>query len=290
MSKKWLSAALLATLTLTGCFINEDNLCQPKKAAFTATIEQQNASRAYDTSWEAGDVIGISGTSGETIYSNIAYTTTDGDGTFSPVNTEETINYMNDESVEFTAYYPWQKGAASVIEFSTTNQSDKKSFDYLYGTGSGSYTSPQVSIDFKHAMSKLTLKIKLGTGFSSETLPADATVRLSGLVHEGSFSLTECNASKVQLKSTATTVSDWDVTTSYGEMILLPQDLSNSPLTIAITIDGQTYTNSTSINPNMQQGKSYSYGITVYRSGLAITGSSISAWEQINGNDGEAIM
>lgn len=73
MKKTTLLTIALAA-TLTAC--NNDNPT-PNTGAdepnFTASIA--TAARAYDSAWESGDIIGISGQSGDKTYSNLKYTT-----------------------------------------------------------------------------------------------------------------------------------------------------------------------------------------------------------------------
>lgn len=102
--------ATLAAVLLPACTNEENSVADgdtPARATFTAAIDGQASTRAYDTSWEAGDAIGISGTTGGTAYTNVQYETGRGDGSFTAGTAGEEIYYQDNNAVTFTAYYPW---------------------------------------------------------------------------------------------------------------------------------------------------------------------------------------
>jgi hypothetical protein len=291
---------------------NDDNTATDERVEAKITAGVGELTRATGATWEEGDVIGVYVTdvTGTTegyqstmasLYKNVKYTLASGantgTATFSAASADRIFFQDNNETVTFAAYGPYQADASSItIDTEKNNTADtQKSIDLIYASGAkASKASPEIAFkgenEFRHVMSKLILNIKLGTGFSSETLPSDAKIELSGLIHKGTFSLTGDNAGKAVPDSSATAVANWDVTSSYGSLILLPQDLSKTPLTIAITINGQTYKNSVSITPNMQPGTSYSYNISVALTGISVTGSTIAEWESGTGGDGKATL
>lgn len=70
-----LFALAAVSMAFTACTDNEslnlDN--EPVKAVINATIADAFKTRAYDTTWENGDQIGITGTSGWETYTNMTY-------------------------------------------------------------------------------------------------------------------------------------------------------------------------------------------------------------------------
>ena len=95
-------------------------------------------------------------------------------------------------------------------------------------------------------------------------------------------------------------LDNWDIsgckytdaaTTRTYSLILLPQELSSNPLDVAVTINGQTYRNNTTINQDLEPGNSYTYTITVKKTGLVVSGCTITGWTD-NGTtgDGDAVM
>jgi hypothetical protein len=309
--RKTMLYAALAVATLCGCSTSEvDDAAEERvEAQILAGVNQ--GTRATGAIWEADDAIGVLVTGSSlgaestltALYPNQSYTLSSGansaNGQFAATSTADKIYFQSDSEVAtFAAYYPYAKDADGSVAVSTLkNQTaeGQKTIDLLYASGAtASKKSPTVSFtganEFQHVMSKLGLTITLGTGFDDDTLPDDATVTLGGLIHEGALALTGADAGKVVAATGAEAVSDWDITSSYGELLLIPQDLSQSPLTLTITVGGQTFTNTTSLCPNLQPGTSYTYNITVTLSGMAVSGSTISDWTVGEGGEGNATL
>lgn len=154
-------------------------------------MTDKQPTRAYDRTWENGDKIGISGTSGDVTYTNVAYETTNGDGNFTIVPGGTTIYYRTTDAVTFTAYYPQTDLAADVVTIpaDTREQSAQKSFDFLRAQGTGSKASKNVAFSFAHKMARLVLTIKPGTGVSYEEVKT-AKLMLSNYLYKGSFNVT----------------------------------------------------------------------------------------------------
>jgi hypothetical protein len=311
-------AAMLAVAPFAACSDSEEIL--PESSAETLTEAQitaglkDNITRASGSNWEAGDSIGVfvcgvtNTTAGRTsvmasMYHNVKYQVALKDNQASVAELEaasETRIFFQDsqEIVTFAAYYPYSATITEknrTLSIHTTDQSKQKSFDVLYASGAqASKDKSAVAFTgdyaFSHVLSKLCINLSLGTGFPTGTSLEGATVKLSGLVQEGSMSLEGTTAGQAMVSSSASALKDWDVSKYYGSLILLPQDLSQSPLTLAITLDGQTYKNATLIAPKMQPGYSYTYNITVNLTGLTLSGSTINAWTSGTGGEGSATL
>ena len=142
--------ATLAAAVLTACNNDENNVIDTgsSQATFTAAIDGQVNTRAYDRTWEAGDAIGISGISGGITYTNVQYVT-DSEGTNGNFRVETSGNeiyYQDDNPVTFTAYYPWANLASGVttITADTRAQASQSDFDFLWSRQTGSKASPNV--------------------------------------------------------------------------------------------------------------------------------------------------
>lgn len=224
------------------------------------------------------------------------------------------------ETVTFAAYSPYQSSTdaatlpgtdGTVTGVGTQDQStigDQEKFDYLFATGAtASRSSATVEFkkvddsndhQFKHKMSRLILVLRTSAtdGFTADQV-FNATYTLGGLKHEGTFKVTDGTAA---VSTTAMAVSDWEITnnvymnnypagTRTYTMILYPQSLS-SPLTFSATIDGQTYVNKSDIQPALAAGTSYTYTITMKKTGLSVSGCTIEGWTNNTGGSGNAEM
>lgn len=315
-----------AALALAACSNDDDSLCGnngPVEARITAGVSGPTT-RAIDNKWEA-DEIGVmvksvtGTTSGVTsvmanMYKNVKYTTNSTTADAANFQSAGASIFFQDanETVTFSAYGPYQTSAAAnalpgrdadgVIYASTADQRDRskqKIIDYIFATGAtASRTNPTVVFNganaFKHKMSRLIIVVKPGDDVSMDDLGKTTNnFELNGLKHNGNFNVTTGEA-------TATGVaSDWSLTGNGYQLripegytftsILYPQTLSN-PLTFKATIDGQSYVNSSAIRPALAEGMSYTYTITVKKTGLSVSGCTIENWGDGGTGSGDAVM
>lgn len=315
-SKYWCLG--IAALTFAACSNDEENLTSsPVEARITAGVNTPET-RAINDQWEQ-DAIGVmvteaSASNMKELYKNVKYTTT--------ANTASAANFTAPEgqgiffqdageTVTFSAYAPYQASAANalpgtegVIDDSTADQSTRdkqKAFDYIYASGataSRSNSTVQFSGDnaFFHKMARLVIIVKTSAqdGFTAEQVTS-GTYSLSGLNHSGQFNMT----TGIAQATGATTTDDWSLTDkslkTEGETeqvtftsILYPQTLG-SALTFKAVIDGQTYTNN-NLQPTLETGKSSTITITVKKTGLVVSGCTVSDWGSGNTYNGDATM
>ena len=295
MKAKIIFMATLAAAVLTACNNDENNVIDTgsSQATFTAAIDGQVNTRAFDRTWEAGDAIGISGISGGITYTNVQYIT-DSDGTsgnFTVGTQGNEIYYQDDNSVTFTAYYPWANLAAdaTTITADTRAQASQKTFDFLWARQTGSKASPNVQFIFTHKMTKLVLTIRKGDGVSFQEVQ-DAVLSLGGFKNNGTFDVTD---------GTAAATGDNLTTVSYT-LILFPQVFS-SPLPITATITGgQSFSatlNFTTANENAGDtdaqnewvpGRQYNLSVTLHKSDITVNGCSIQGWDEVDGGNVDA--
>lgn len=298
----------------------------PVAAQVTAGVNGP-ATRAIDNQWEQ-DAIGVrvTGVTGTTTgvtsvmadkYKNVKYTTTAnnaGAATFTAEAGQGIFFQDANETVTFAAYAPYQESAADalpgtdgVIAKNTSSQDTRnkqKAFDFIYASGAtASQGSPNVEFkddnQFKHKMARLIIKVKTSEtdGFSASEV-AGGTYSLDGLKHDGTFSVTTGEA---KVTDEAKTVTDWSlsgnsikaVNEENSEVtftsILFPQALAEkASYTFKAVIGGQTY--KVAITPALESGKSYTYTITVKKTGLVVSGCTIEGWGKEVAGSGDATM
>lgn len=306
-----------AALTLAACNNNEDEMSGPVAAHITAGIGAPQT-RAVGSSWNA-DHIGVSVTAApnsemETLYRNVEYSTA-ATGTVAAEFTAVSGGiFFQDatETVTFSAYAPYQSaltGNTIDVDTQTNNGDSQEDIDFLFAAGAtASRSNPTViftdnstsggtDCSFHHMMAQLNIVFQTSTtdGFAaSDILDADNTFNLGGLTHEGMFDVTDGGTAV-----TGTAVASWDITAckhtdannrrTYS-LILLPQDLTATALNVSVVIGGQTYSNTADVKPNLEAGYSYTYTITVKKTGLAVSGCTISNWVDGTGGSGDAVM
>ncbi len=265
------------------------------------------STRADGATWEA-DAVGVMVTNSTvsssatlTMYKNVKYTTTSTSAEAATFKSDDGIYFQDaSETVTFAAYGPYQTSTniatlpetSGVVSGSTSSQSsrdDQKAIDYIYASGAqASKAKPYVIFNdessstnvvaagtsFNHKMSKLVIIIKPSDGLTADQVIA-GTYKLSGLYHSGTFDVTSGTAAAT---TTGEATDDWELSTyslkKDGETdqvtytsILYPNNYSTA-LSFSATIDGQTYSNSSDIKPNLEAGKTYTYTITMTQQGI----------------------
>ena len=288
--------AATALLLTAGCDDenNEPGGNDSNAAIITASISTSHdvapPTRASGTTWAKDDRIGITATTtgGQTVATNIQYTTPAGDGAFTPVTTTDQndgIRFSGKGEHTFTAYYPYKgdngtlPGDDGVIEIATGIEDftpeKQAEIDYLWGTATASSANPKANITFRHCMSRLQLHFVAGDGV---TFPAGGLeFGLDGLSAIGQFN-TRTGEAKAIGSSDQVLVNIPVPLSGTGSYILLPQD--EPDLTLIVTIDQRTFTASLgNYLPNMasnpgkkglEPGITYEFTITVKRKGLDV--------------------
>lgn len=267
------------TLILTACSSQDepwgDKLDMPVAAEVTASIGESDT-RVNGTSWDPTDVIGISGGNN---YKNVKYKVTDAtSGIFEP-DGGNGIFFESTNDVTFTAYYPFlvTSGTASSITLNTSDQSKSKTFDFLRAQTTTNYKKPSVKFNFTHAMTCLILQLKTdaSAGFAASDVTS-GNYKISGIKHNGTFNISTGTAT-----ANGSATADWTISatpkTSSNiltySMILVPQ---TSKLKLTATIGGNDY--ACEFEPELNSGKSYTYTITVKKTGLEVSTCNIAKW------------
>lgn len=306
-------AAAVGTLLLAACH-NEDVMPGGENAQatahFSATIAGP-ATRAYNTSWEANDEIGISGTSGGAQYTNVCHFTSGSDGNFTPKDESEKIYFQDNDEVTFTAYYPWNdlKGGTTITA-DTWQQAEQKKFDFLWAQAKGSKAHPDVAFTFKHKMAKVVLTVKCGADVGYDEVKA-AVLRLDGFKHQGSFNVTTGTTETTEYvsamwpfagnaeddaKNNAPFKHDDEKQTVSYTLIFFPQEF-DTPLPFTAELTGkQSFTaglDFTEANAKVDEvaknewkaGRQYNMGVVLNKTGITVEGCTIAPWEEVSGGD-----
>ena len=316
MKAKTIFMATLAAAVLTACNNDENNVIDTgsSQATFTAAIDGQVNTRAYDRTWEAGDAIGISGISGGITYTNVQYVT-DSEGTNGNFRVETSGNeiyYQDDNPVTFTAYYPWANLASGVttITADTRAQASQSDFDFLWSRQTGSKASPNVQFIFAHKMAKLVLTIQKGNDVSYQEVQ-DAVLSLGGFKYSGTFNVTDGTTSTADDLATGWTFAGNTSETGYNApfvpnataesvsytLILFPQEFS-SPLPITATLTGmQSFSatldftaanvdaGDTDAKNEWVAGRQYNLSVTLHKTDITVDGCTIQGWDEANGGN-----
>lgn len=302
--KKYSLSVTLALAILAGCGSHDEPATgKESPVSFSASIKGATTSRAYDQSWEPGDKIGISGTTGEKAYTNVAYST-DGTSSFTIVSPGSEIYYQSPDPVTFTAYYPHTADHASITA-DTHDQTSQKDFDYLWAQAEGKKDSPGVSFAFDHKMAKLVLTVKKGSDVNFDEIKK-ATYTLAGFKNKGSFdpasgiAIATGDASGAWTFSTVAPAShDEAVETAIYTFIIFPQEFS-APLPLTATTTRQTFSTAldftaanTAAGDNGAKnewvaGRQYNISVTLLKTAFIVNDCTITAWNEADGGNFDA--
>lgn len=232
--------------------------------------------------------------------------------TFTAGTSGNEIYYQDDNSVIFTAYYPWTNLAAdaTTITADTRAQASQSDSDFLWAQQTGSKASPNVKFTFTHKMVKLVLTIKKGDGVSFQEVQ-DAVLSLGGFKNNGSFNVTDGTATATGDNLTAdwtfagnTTETGYNAplskddaaeTVSYT-LILFPQVFS-SPLPITAITGGQSFSatldftdanddaGDTDAQNEWVAGRQYNLSVTLHKTDITVDGCTIQGWDEADGDD-----
>lgn len=301
---KYIFTVSLSLFMLTGCKSEETQPAMTENhesPLFTATIADETT-RAFDTTWETGDEIAISGAN----RTNVCYITKEGDGLFEVQKSDDQIYFQNNDEVVFTAFYPWSEiqDGVETISVDTRNQSQQKEFDFLWAEATGKKEAPRVSFNFAHSMVKLAITIKPGYSMSFDEM-RNALFSLSGFSHTGSFNVTDGTTTVGNIGTTwdfsqYATFNDADQTATYS-FILFPQLLADK-LKFTANLYGADNTNLSlqaevdfsSVNREKDgeaarnewvSGRQYNMTFTLNKTDIILDRCVINPWNVVSGDD-----
>lgn len=274
MKMKSLLGIVLSLSILQSCQNDETNIIQNEVnkngITFSSIIDDAQNSRAYDTSWEANDVIGVfmlANSNQNVLDTNIPYTTSKGDGYF--ISQNSPIYYPEGKiTVDFIAYYPYSETISDYKNYpiDLSNQTKQNAIDLMTAVNltGRDQTSTQGNLQFKHLLAKLVLNLKSTSGSSLKGIKAS----ISGLQVKGTANLSN---GSITPSGEATDFSLYiNEEATQAEAILLPQALSGK-LKIKLELNGQSKEIETEISGSIEKGYKYIYNVNVNYQGGEIT-------------------
>ena len=306
--KKIYTPLLLLALALTAC--QEGNITPEAQAVSDEmsfnVLAPGLQTKVADNAFEISDVIGLYVTdyvdetnpmplqvSGNR--ANNSLVTFDG-ASWTP---EHTI-YWGEGKSDVYAYYPYFETVADVNNLYFEVAADQtgngyEMSDFLWAKAEGvRQTDGAVSLEMKHIMSKLIVKIVAGEDYVG-SLPEDASVQLHSTVTNANINLEAGSVVKdsysgvksIKMKKIGVRTFDGDKAVVY-EAIVVPQMLENSVPLLEINSKSVSYLLEDSFN--FRPGVAYTYTATLNTSTTAIKveiGCELEDWNSTGGSSGE---
>ena len=306
-----------AVVALAACSSNEEfeqiGNCEIKLNS-TLLVQTRAAqdiqSTAFDSGAEVAVFINEDSSSPSTSYDQPLQYDVEDDGSLTTTNPQ--YFPQNGNGVNIVAVYPFE--AAQNVEVTETaalfsvqsDQSSKdnyKASDLMVGepTSKPVYrTTSNVTLQFKHCLSKININIKVGEGVDANDLN-DAIVTIYTRTNEATFDVQSgvitAVGSQGQAASPFVTVGDLTASGNGFEgmsAIIIPQDISAGSHFISIATNNQTtyrYNLPNTVNLiSFEPGKAYTYNLTVRKSGLTLDNTNITDWDDGGSVDGDAFQ
>ena len=306
-----------AVVALAACNSNEEfeqiGNCEIKLSS-TLLVQTRAAqdiqSTAFDSGAEVAVFINEDSSSPSTSYTQPLQYNVEDDGSLTTTNPQ--YFPQNGNGVKIYAVYPYEVGqnvevtetaALFSVQSDQSSKDNYKASDLMVGetTSKPVYrTTSNVTLQFKHCLSKININIKVGEGVDANDLN-DAIVTIYTRTNEATFDVQSgvitAVGSQGQAASPFVTVGDLTASGNGFEgmsAIIIPQDISAGSHFISIATNNQTtyrYNLPNTVNLiSFEPGKAYTYNLTVRKSGLTLDNTNITDWDDGGSVDGDAFQ
>ena len=247
-------SVLLLTVGLSSCTdgsMEPDNV-PSDKVAMNFTFSHPSQSRATETSFESGDVVGLYVSEAGKVLEIAGNAVNNEPMTFTGSSWSASRQlYWNAGSYNAYAYYPHAASVSSITDFPfevNTDQSaapsgtisNYEASDFLFASARGiSATNNPVSLQFRHIMSKITINLIKGEDFEGE-IPDKATVYIHNTVTSATIDLAAGVATRNVRGERKSVVARQDAHATYSA-ILVPQRLENRVPLIEVVMNGVSF-------------------------------------------------
>ena len=222
------------------------------KVAMEFTFSHPSQSRATETSFETGDVVGLYVSEANKTL-EISGNTVNNEGlSFTGSAWKSSRNlYWDAGNYNVYAYYPRLDEISSITDLPFEVETDQRkatdssmggyeASDFLFASAKGIQASANpVNLQFSHIMSKISIRLIKGEDFEGE-LPETATVYIHNTVTEASIDMMAGVATKA-LRGTRKTVTARQADPTTYSAILVPQRLENRVPLIEVVMNGVSY-------------------------------------------------
>ena len=230
------------------------------------------STRAVDNQWETDDMIGISSTG---MFNNMKFTRSGSTNQF--VGTSN-VFFKDINTHTFNAYYPYTANPTNdLIEFQVPEaavQSEQKQNDFLFASGTASYSNPSLTLNFTHQMARVIIKVYTSAEYGFTTNEFDGCIlTFQDYFDSGTFNTktgkVECSDQSVVTYYFGEAMSDHMTYTLYVPAQIMPDmslELSNGEVFGFVT------------NDTWKAGHSYTYSLKPVRNKLEVMSTSITPW------------
>lgn len=297
-----------AVVALAACSSNEEfeqiGNCEIKLSS-TLLVQTRAAQDIQSEAFESGESVAVfineDSSSPSTHYDQPLQYDVENDGSLTTTNPQ--YFPQNGNGVKIYAVYPFEVGqnvevtetaAAFSVQSDQSSKDNYKASDLMVGetTSKPVYrTTSNVTLQFKHCLSKININISAGDGIDPVDLQG-ATVTILNTTAGGTFNVISgaVTSNGAQAAATPIIAGTLEVREDTGvqgiSAIIIPQGVSAGSRFISIKYGGDQQTPATELFYTLPQaadvdfaaGYSYTFNITAKKSGLTLDGSNITNW------------
>lgn len=296
---KKLAIFALALVALASC--SKEEVVTPDNWNGELRISSGIETRAYDNYWQSGDAIGVTmfnaGTTttigkANTHYSTISTTET---ADFSVVSPDVNLYYPQSGEVDILAYYPYRSngnGTSYPLDMAVAQT------DLLVTlTKDKAKSNAPLGLQFHHVMSQINVTMINGDGLSeADIAEGKVVVKLAGTNTQATYDLIAFDPTNPTAPTpigSLGTVADITLSVSgtAASGFAIPQALSGASL--VFEVDGYGTFAMPITTTNLLSGSKHNYTVTISRSGITLTGSTIDGWNNdtdTSDNEGTAVI
>lgn len=282
--KKYLIAFASLIVIVSAC--EKENKESFVSDEFNIHASLDNYTKASDTDFEDDDIIGIFVTENETELTsagnyggngdNLEYTHLSGKW----VKNNGPLKWKDSKATTVYGYSPRTTTITSVGNYIFTvseDQSDKAKYssaDFLWAKHENIAYGSSASLKFAHQLSNIVINLKKDTSIGEIT-----EVTIVNVANECSVNLATGGVSYATTGAPAMVLNEMIKGEKY-RAVLAPQIISNKDfIKIKAIVDGSEVEYKYSVTSlTLESGKKYIYTLTLKRSGINVTGNSITDW------------
>lgn len=221
------------------------------KIAMEFSFSHPEQSRATETSFENGDVVGLYVAEADKPLEIAGNTLNNESLTYSGSSWKSTRTlYWNSGAYNVYAYYPRIDDVTSITDLPFEVKTDQRAVasgmngfeasDFLFASAKGIQASAnRVNLQFRHIMSKMSIRLIKGEDYEGE-IPETATVYIHNTVTEASIDLMVGVATKALRGVRKTVTAHQDGPTTYSAVIV-PQRIENRMPLIEVVMNGVSF-------------------------------------------------
>ncbi len=248
-------SVLLLTVGLSSCTddsMEPDNNTSNGKIAMEFTFSHPSQSRATETSFESGDVVGVFVSNSEKPLEIAGNTVNNEALTFTGSNWKSSRPlYWDAGTYNIYAYCPRLNEIGSITDLVFEVATDQResqlsgldgyeSSDFLFALAKEISASPNpVDLKFRHIMSKISIRLIKGEDYEGD-IPEKADVYIHNTVTESSIDLMVGVATKALRGSRKSIMARQTAPTVYSA-IIVPQRLENRVPLIEVVMNGVSF-------------------------------------------------